>query len=183
MPDSGTFLAFAAASLALLAVPGPSVLYIVARSVEQGRRAGIVSMLGIEAGGLLHVAAAALGLSALMASSAAAFEGLRWAGAAYLVWLGARKLLAAAEDGERPAVGAVRRLFWHGVAVNLLNPKTAMFFLAFLPQFVDPAAGPAALQALVLGLGARAGRADAAYAGLAPEPSSCELSLAGDSST
>jgi threonine/homoserine/homoserine lactone efflux protein len=155
MPDASTFLLFAAASLAFLVIPGPSVFYIVTRSLVQGRRAGVTSMLGVQAGGLVHVVAAAFGLSALIASSATAFTVVKYAGAAYLVFLGLRKLLA--HGGEEPAPeepsGPVplSRLFWHGVVVNVLNPKTALFFLAFLPQFVDPAA-PLAPQMLVLGL-------------------------------
>jgi threonine/homoserine/homoserine lactone efflux protein len=153
MPEPSTLALFSLASLAMLVFPGPSVLYIVTRSVSQGRRAGIVSMLGIELGGLVHVAAAAIGLSALLASSATAFTLLKYAGAAYLVYLGVRKLLdpdGEALDGARTGHSR-RRLFWEGVLVNVLNPKTAMFFLAFLPQFVDPAEGAAALQVALLG--------------------------------
>ena len=153
MPDAATFLLFAAASLAFLAIPGPSVFYIVTRSLAQGRRAGFTSMLGVQAGGLVHVVAAALGVSALLASSATAFTIVKYAGAAYLVALGLRKLLWPAEEAEEaaedgPASGS--RLFWQGAVVNILNPKTALFFLAFLPQFVDPSA-PVAPQMLVLG--------------------------------
>jgi threonine/homoserine/homoserine lactone efflux protein len=153
MPDLQTLLLFAAASLALLVVPGPAVMYIVTRSATQGRRAGIVSMLGIEAGGLVHVAAAGLGLSALLASSATAFTALKYLGAAYLVYLGIRKLRERDEDPDRPSGGRSRpRLFWEGVLVQILNPKTAVFFLAYLPQFVDPTRGSVALQVVVLGL-------------------------------
>ncbi len=152
MPDPGTLALFAAASLALLVVPGPSVLYIVTRSVAQGRRAGVVSMLGVQVGGLVHVAAAALGVSAILSSSAAAFTVVKVAGAAYLVWLGIQRLLRAGDTdlGMLPPVSRAR-LFRQGVVVNVLNPKTAMFFLAFLPQFVDPDSGAAALQVLLLG--------------------------------
>jgi len=153
MPDASTFLLFAAASLAFLAIPGPSVFYIVTRSLAQGRRAGVTSMLGVQAGGLVHVVAAAIGVSALIASSATAFTIVKYAGAAYLILLGIRKLRSRGEAEELelggPASG--RRLFWQGAVVNLLNPKTALFFLAFLPQFVDPSAGPVAPQMLVLG--------------------------------
>ena len=153
MPDAATFLLFAAASLAFLAIPGPSVFYIVTRSLAQGRRAGFTSMLGVQVGGLVHVVAAALGVSALLASSATAFTIVKYAGAAYLVALGLRKLLWPAEEADEeqaggPASGS--RLFWQGAVVNILNPKTALFFLAFLPQFVDPSA-PVAPQMLVLG--------------------------------
>ena len=154
MPDASTFALFAAACLAFLAIPGPSVFYIVARSLAQGRRAGVASMLGVQAGALVHVAAAAFGVSALIASSAAAFTLVKYAGAAYLVLLGVRRLLAAGGEEPEPAPwgrASARRLFSQGVIVNVLNPKTALFFLAFLPQFVDPDAGPVAPQMLVLG--------------------------------
>jgi threonine/homoserine/homoserine lactone efflux protein len=154
VPDASTFLLFAAAALAFLAIPGPSVFYIVTRSLVQGRRAGVTSMLGVQAGGLVHVVAAAFGVSALIASSAEAFTVVKYAGAAYLVVLGVRKLLAGdAEDSDLEPAGpsSPKHLFWHGVVVNVLNPKTALFFLAFLPQFVDPSAGPVAPQMLVLG--------------------------------
>ena len=172
MPDASTFLLFAAASLAFLAIPGPSVFYIVTRSLVQGRRAGVTSMLGVETGGLVHVVAAAFGLSALIASSAEAFTVVKYAGAAYLIVLGARKLLGRGsghEDSEPEESTPSAHLFAHGVIVNVLNPKTALFFLAFLPQFVDPEAGPIAPQMLVLGtmlvvLGALS---DGAYALLA----------------
>jgi threonine/homoserine/homoserine lactone efflux protein len=154
VPDVETFLLFAAASLAFLAIPGPSVFYIVTRSLVQGRRAGVTSMLGVQAGGLVHVVAAAFGVSALIASSAAAFTVVKYAGAAYLIVLGVRRLLdrhPVEPDPEPSGPVPASRLFWHGVVVNVLNPKTALFFLAFLPQFVDPAAGPVAPQMLVLG--------------------------------
>jgi threonine/homoserine/homoserine lactone efflux protein len=154
VPDASTFLLFAVAAIAFLAIPGPSVFYIVTRSLVQGRRAGVTSMLGVQTGGLVHVVAAAFGVSALIASSAEAFTVVKYAGAAYLVLLGARKLLARGEgeaDYEPSGPSSSAHLFWHGVVVNVLNPKTALFFLAFLPQFVDPAAGPVAPQMLVLG--------------------------------
>jgi threonine/homoserine/homoserine lactone efflux protein len=155
MPDASTFLLFAAASLAFLAIPGPSVFYIVTRSLAQGRRAGVTSMLGVQTGGLVHVVAAAFGVSALIASSATAFTIVKYAGAAYLILLGLRKLLSRGEeDVEEPeprGTASGSRVFWQGAVVNILNPKTALFFLAFLPQFVDPSAGPVAPQMLVLG--------------------------------
>ncbi len=153
MPATHTLLVFGAASLAFVMVPGPSVIYIVSRSLAEGRAAGLVSALGIQAGGLLHVTAATVGLSALLASSAAAFTVVKYAGAAYLVYIGVRRLISG-EGGEEDAgeAGARRsRLFWQGVVVNGLNPKTALFFLAFLPQFVDPGRGAVAPQVLVLG--------------------------------
>jgi threonine/homoserine/homoserine lactone efflux protein len=142
------------ASLALAVVPGPAVLYIVAQSVDQGRLAGLVSALGIGTGGLVHVVAATVGLSSLLASSATAFTVVKYAGAAYLILLGIRRLLTREEVGEealRP-LRANRRIFRDGVVVNVLNPKTALFFLAFLPQFVEPGASAATLQILLLGL-------------------------------
>jgi threonine/homoserine/homoserine lactone efflux protein len=154
MPDATTFALFALACLAFLAIPGPSVFYIVTRSLVQGRRAGVTSMLGVQAGGLVHVVAAAFGVSALIASSAAAFTVVKYAGAAYLIFLGLRKLLGRERDAPQTfgAPASTAQLFTHGVVVNVLNPKTALFFLAFLPQFVDPSAGPVAPQMLVLGL-------------------------------
>ncbi len=153
MPSLTTLALFAASTLALLAVPGPSVLYVVARTVEQGRTAGLVSVLGLETGALIHVAAAAGGLSALVASSPTAFAVLRYGGAAYLLWLGVRTLRRSREDAPAALAPASHaRLFRDGVLVDLLNPKTALFFLAFLPGFVHAGAGPVALQVVVLGL-------------------------------
>jgi len=153
MPDTATFAVFAVAAVTLLVIPGPAVLYIVSRSVGQGRAAGLTSVCGIHVGSLLHVAAAALGLSALLVSSALAYDTVRYLGAAYLVWLGVQRLVARDEDAS-PA-GAARerlgRIFAQGVVVNVLNPKTALFFFAFLPQFVDAAAGAVPLQVAVLG--------------------------------
>jgi threonine/homoserine/homoserine lactone efflux protein len=154
MPDLSTFALFAATCVAFLAIPGPSVFYIVTRSLTQGRRAGVTSMLGVQVGGLVHVVGAAIGVSALIASSAAAFTVVKYAGAAYLVYLGIRRLLSAGKTVAEPEPddrATMARLFWQGVVVNVLNPKTALFFLAFLPQFVDPDAGPVAPQMLVLG--------------------------------
>jgi len=152
MPDVSTFALFVAAALVMLVVPGPSVLYIVARSVEGGRKAGFVSVLGIQTGALVHIAFAALGLSAILASSAVAFSVVKWLGAAYLVWLGLRRIFGGEEE-EVVAVEPARlsRVYVQGVVVNVLNPKTALFFLAFLPQFVDPSRGAAWTQVLLLG--------------------------------
>ena len=154
LPDPGTLALFAGAAIALLVVPGPAVLYIVTQSIEHGRNAGLVSMLGVQAGALVHVAAAAFGLSALLVSSATAFNVVKYAGAAYLVFLGMRKLLARERfetTGERPP-RRLDRLFAQGVVVNVLNPKAALFFFAFLPQFVDVEAGSVGLQMALLGL-------------------------------
>ncbi|MEV0627990.1 LysE family translocator [Nonomuraea wenchangensis] len=155
MPDLATLALFCALTLGLLVVPGPAVLYIVTRSVAQGRGAGLISVLGVHAGSVVHVAAAALGLSALLAASATAYAVVKWGGIAYLVWLGVRNLVRRGGGGEEvvePPAQSKRRLFWEGVVVNVLNPKTAIFFLAFLPQFTDPAAGPVGPQILLLGL-------------------------------
>jgi threonine/homoserine/homoserine lactone efflux protein len=152
MPDLSTLLLFAAASAMVVAVPGPAVIYIVTRGIAQGRSAGIVSALGIEAGALVHVAAAVAGLSALVASSAASFMVVKYAGAAYLVLLGAQKLVTRSSVAlaELPHDSS-RRLFRQGLIVNVLNPKVAVFFLAFLPQFVEPERGAVAAQAALLG--------------------------------
>lgn len=152
MFDPATFLIFIAASLALLLVPGPAVLYITARSVDQGRMAGLVSVLGVHLGTVVHVLAAAIGLSALVLASALAFTIVKYAGAAYLIYLGLRRIFG--DNGDEPHSlkrESLNRIFWEGVVVNVLNPKTALFFLAFLPQFVDPARGMIAGQVLVLG--------------------------------
>jgi threonine/homoserine/homoserine lactone efflux protein len=153
MPDLSRFVVFVAAALVLLVTPGPAVLYIVARSIDQGRRAGLMSVLGVALGSMFHVTAAALGLSALLASSAVAFQSVKYVGAAYLIFLGVRKLLqpakAAAASASRPLSGY--RIFCQGVLVNILNPKTALFFFAFLPQFVNVSRGRVAQQVLFLG--------------------------------
>jgi threonine/homoserine/homoserine lactone efflux protein len=139
VPDSHALALFAAAALALLLVPGPAVLYIVAQSAEHGRLAGLVSVAGVHLGTLVHVVAAAVGLSALVVSSAVAFSVVKYVGAAYLVYLGIRRLLTR-DPGHLALVRdqPLSRLFTQGAVVNVLNPKTALFFLAFLPQFVDP---------------------------------------------
>ncbi len=154
MPDSSTLLVFGAAALALIVVPGPAVLYIVAQSIDRGRLAGFVSALGVAVGGLVHVTAAAIGLSSLLVSSASAFNVVKYAGAGYLIGLGLWTLLRRPDEPavEIPKERKLSRRFWQGVVVNVLNPKTALFFFAFLPQFVDPAKGSAALQIGVLGL-------------------------------
>ena len=153
MPDASSLTVFVLAALALLLVPGPAVLYIIARSVDQGRTAGLVSVVGVGLGSMVHVVAAALGLSALLVQSATAFRTVKYLGAAYLVYLGVRRLMGkddvvvAAGDNNR----TLRRVFVQGVWVNILNPKTALFFFAFLPQFVNVDGAPVGLQILFLG--------------------------------
>jgi threonine/homoserine/homoserine lactone efflux protein len=168
MPDLTTLALFAAAAAALLAVPGPSVLFVVARTVEHGRRGGLVSMLGVEAGALVHVAAATVGISAIVATSPLALLAIKLGGAAYLVTLGIAALRRRANAPVIDGSGACSsgRLFRQGVLVDALNPKTAIFFLAFLPQFVDPAAGSVAGQTAILGacFVALATLSDGAYA-------------------
>jgi threonine/homoserine/homoserine lactone efflux protein len=150
MPSLTTLLLFAGVTALLVATPGPGVLYIVGRSVDQGRRAGLLSMFAIESAELVYVFAAAVGLTALLATSAAALDALRYAGAAYLIVLGVRRWFAADEPPERaPASG--RRVFAQGFVVQLLNPKVAVFFLAYFPQFLDPHAAIAP-QVLLLGV-------------------------------
>ena len=154
MPDAGTLLVFSAAALALIVVPGPAVLYIVSQSIDRGRLAGFVSALGIAVGALVHVCAAAIGLSSILVSSATAFNVVKYAGAAYLIGMGLWTIFSR-RDPDPAAVQTERRLrrrFGQGIVVNILNPKTALFFFAFLPQFVDPEQGAAALQIVVLGL-------------------------------
>jgi threonine/homoserine/homoserine lactone efflux protein len=153
MPDFSHLPIFLIASAVLLITPGPAVLYIIGRSVDQGRRVGLVSVCAIEVGNFMHVVAATLGLSALLLSSALAFGIVKYLGAAYLVYLGLRKLFSE-EAAPVTSVGKPRhlhRVFRQGVLVAALNPKTALFFVAFLPQFVDPAHGSIAGQMLVLG--------------------------------
>ena len=145
---------FMGAALALLLVPGPAVLYITARSASQGRVAGIVSVLAIETANFLQAVAATLGLSAILLSSALAFDVVKYLGAAYLIYLGIRKLLVSEEgaaNGEMKPE-SLSRIYWQGFVINLLNPKTALFFFAFLPQFVNPNLGNVTTQTLLLGV-------------------------------
>ncbi len=154
MTDPSRLALFVGAALLLLVVPGPSVLYIVTQSVSHGRRAGIASVAGITTGTLVHIAAATVGLSALLASSALAFDVVKYLGAAYLIVVGLRRL-AGLEREREPHTRETRdlgRLYRQGIVVNTLNPKTALFFLAFLPQFVEPDRGAAWAQILLLGL-------------------------------
>jgi len=161
LPDPSRLGLFVAAALVLLLTPGPAVLYIVTRSLDQGRRAGFVSVLGVHAGTLVHVAAAAAGLSAVLVASATAFRVVKYLGAAYLLYLGVRQLLSRVADPVEATLATpphLRRAFIDGFVVNVLNPKTALFFLAFLPQFVTVSRG--AVPAQIIGLGVTAALAD-----------------------
>ncbi len=153
MPELSTLGLFALAALGLLVVPGPAVIYITTRSIDQGLAAGFASVLGITTGTLVHTVAAALGLSALVASSALAFNVIKLVGAGYLIYLGIRRMMQPDTVGDDVRVPRqpLWRIYRQGIFVNLLNPKTALFMLAFLPQFVDPLRGPVELQILLLG--------------------------------
>ena len=154
MPSLSTYALFIATALALLAIPGPAVLYVVGRSIDQGRTAGLASVLGITTGTIVHITAATVGLSSLVLASEVAFDAVRYVGAAYLVLLGIRRLLK--RGAEEPDVEGrprtLRRAYTQGVVVNLTNPKTIVFIFAFIPQFVDVGAGHVWLQILLLGL-------------------------------
>ena len=154
MPDAHSLLLFILAGLALNFTPGPDMLYIVARSSTEGRRAGIVSALGIAAGTLVHIAALTLGLAAVLRSVPLAYDIVRLAGAGYLIYLGVRALLHTPVSSADVTIerASLWGIFQQGVVTNVLNPKVALFFLAFLPQFVDPSRGAPALQMAVLGL-------------------------------
>src|SRR5688572_5778337 len=154
MFESSQLIIFISASLALLLLPGPAVLYITARSANQGRVAGLVSVLAIEAANLVQVTAAGLGLSAILLSSALAFDIVKYLGAAYLIYLGIKKLFTKEESnaGQEVKRESLSQIFWQGFAINILNPKTALFFFAFLPQFVNPTLGNVTTQTLLLGI-------------------------------
>jgi threonine/homoserine/homoserine lactone efflux protein len=154
MFDTTSLLIFIAAGLVLLLTPGPAVFYIIARSIDQGRPAGLVSTLGVGVGTMFHVIAAAFGISALLVSSALLFNIVKLLGAGYLIYLGFRKLFVEKEQIETNQIepASLKQIFYQGVIVNILNPKTALFFFAFLPQFADPARGSVALQIFLLGL-------------------------------
>src|SRR6476661_5202314 len=152
MPDSAAFAVFLTAAVILALTPGPGIFYVLARSLQGGRRIGLASAFGTALGGLVHVTAAALGLSALLATSALAFSVVKYAGAAYLLYLGIRTLL---QHETPPVAGAgpparSRPAFYQGIATEVLNPKTALFFLAFIPQFINPH-GLVVVQFLLLG--------------------------------
>ena len=148
-----SMVVFLLAALGLLLIPGPAVIYIVTRSVAQGRRAGMASVLGIELASLGHAVAAAFGLSAVLLASSTVFSLVKYAGAAYLVYLGVRAIFSRAVEPqiEKGTPPSLSRLFRKGFLVQILNPKTALFFYAFLPQFVDPARGSTVVQILFLG--------------------------------
>ena len=151
--DTATLALFTATALAIAISPGPGILYVAARTLAGGRSEGLASSFGTGLGGLVHVAAGAVGVSALVMTSAEAFTLLKLAGAVYLVWLGIKAIREARRPFEAtPVTTGTARAFREGIVVEALNPKTAAFFLAFLPQFVDPAAGPVWLQFLLLGL-------------------------------
>jgi threonine/homoserine/homoserine lactone efflux protein len=155
MPTTATLIVFSGAALLLLLIPGPAVLYIVARGASQGRRAGLVSVAGIHVGTLVHIGAAVLGLSALIVASATAFTAIKLAGAAYLIYLGVTALLRrGSRNGLRPEepLRSEQRIFVDGIVLNILNPKTAVFFLAFVPQFVDVDASNTTTQLIALGM-------------------------------
>jgi threonine/homoserine/homoserine lactone efflux protein len=153
MPSLSTYALFVVTCLALLAIPGPAVLYVVSRSIDQGRRAGLASVLGIATGTVVHVTMATVGLSSLILASRVAFDAVRYVGAAYLAYLGVRRLLTRhVEQDVEARPRTVRDLYTQGLIVNLLNPKTIVFIFAFVPQFVDLGAGHVWFQVMVLGL-------------------------------
>jgi threonine/homoserine/homoserine lactone efflux protein len=153
VPSLSTLPVFIAASVALLVIPGPAVLFIVARSGAQGTRAGLVSVLGVHTATIVHVLAAVAGLSAVVVASSLAFTAVKVVGGVYLIYVGLKSIRSArrASDVAPPTVRPAKRLFAEAFVVNLLNPKTALFFLAFLPQFVERGHGPIWSQTLVLG--------------------------------
>jgi threonine/homoserine/homoserine lactone efflux protein len=153
MPEKAAFVAFLIAAFALNLAPGPDMLYVIGRSVGQGRKAGIVSSLGVFVGCWVHILAAAFGIAALLRSSPLAFNVVRYAGAAYLIYLGI-KMLAQKTDlsSQQLKAESLGAIFRQGAITNMLNPKVAIFFLAFLPQFIDASRGSVALQIVVLGL-------------------------------
>lgn len=155
MPSTATLLTFGLTAIILVIIPGPNVLFVVSRGIDQGRTAALVSSFGIETATFVHIAAAMLGLSAAVTSSELVFDTIKYAGIAYLLWLGWHTIRMGAVDaalmtGFRRA--PLKRLYFQGMIVNLLNVKVALFMFAFLPQFIDPARGDARLQILVLGL-------------------------------
>jgi threonine/homoserine/homoserine lactone efflux protein len=152
VPNLSDVVAFAIASIALLVIPGPAVIYVLNRSVADGRNTALAGVAGLEIGNFMHVIAATLGLSAIIAASATAFSTVKWAGALYLVFIGIRTLLTKPSPPDSRSTSATnRKAFTQGIVVNTLNPKVALFFLSYLPQFIDPDRGSPALQSFVLG--------------------------------
>jgi threonine/homoserine/homoserine lactone efflux protein len=154
MVDSSKLVLFLTAALLLAIAPGPGMLYVLARSPAGGRREGVLSALGTFVGGMAHVLAAAAGVSVVLARSAVAFATVKYAGAAYLCFLGVRMILAAWRNKDELPMAALpppRNPFWQGIATEVLNPKTALFFLSFIPQFVNREAGRVFAQFLALG--------------------------------
>jgi threonine/homoserine/homoserine lactone efflux protein len=152
VPNLSDVVAFAIASIALLVIPGPAVIYVLNRSVADGRNTALAGVAGLEIGNFMHVIAATLGLSAIIAASATAFSTVKWAGALYLVFIGIRTLITRPSPPDSRSTSATnRKAFTQGIVVNTLNPKVALFFLSYLPQFIDPDRGSPALQSFVLG--------------------------------
>jgi threonine/homoserine/homoserine lactone efflux protein len=154
MIDGAKFILFLSAALVLAVMPGPGILYVLGRTLNGGRREGVHSALGTFLGGLVHAVAAAVGLSAILVASASAFQVVRYAGAAYLIYLGItmiRNRHLPLEENDASATIPGHQSFFQGITTEILNPKTALFFLSFIPQFVVPANGHAALQFLMLG--------------------------------
>jgi threonine/homoserine/homoserine lactone efflux protein len=152
MLDWSKLSVFVSVATILVFMPGPNTLYIIARSIQQGRLAGLVSSLGVQVGTMVHIVAASFGLSALLVSSAVAFNVVKYAGAAYLIFLGIKTLLTRERiEPAKVRKAALGRVFYQGIVVNLLNPKTALFFFAFLPQFIDVGRGAVVLQVVLLG--------------------------------
>ena len=154
MLDTSHLVLFLVACVVMLIIPGPAVLYIISRSINEGRKAGLISVAGLAVGTLVHVTGAALGLSALLVASAFAFSAVKYLGAAYLIFLGVRKIMEKnkPQEAQTAEPQGFSRTFVQGIIVNILNPKTALFFLAFLPQFVDPSRGSVPMQMIALGL-------------------------------
>ncbi|WP_188067549.1 LysE family translocator [Brevibacillus brevis] len=153
--EFSTIWLFVVAASTLLIIPGPAVLYIMARSIDQGKKAGLVSVLGVSLGGSVHVLAGAIGVSAILMTSATAFHIVKYLGAAYLIYLGCKTLFSKSDStaSEIPKAPRkkLRKIFYESALVEVMNPKTALFFLAFFPQFIAPTAGSVTVQFLLLG--------------------------------